>query len=148
MFWQGGREGEGGSSFAMDCLISRTLKCEHQIKRLGPRRAVALRGGENVMDLHKWAVERKRLSLGVCLPLCQRPGWGKLCSRLAHASCTGCWPVPPSHSGLFQEPSHCALHSSSFGVPEMHEGQLGKLEAATKAVWRELSCFWSWGSGL
>lgn len=42
----------------MDCLISRTLKCEHQIKRPGPRSTVAPRGGDNVLDLRKWAVER------------------------------------------------------------------------------------------
>lgn len=41
-------QGEGeasNSSFAMECLISRTLKCEHQIKKLGLRGTVALMGG-------------------------------------------------------------------------------------------------------
>lgn len=52
---RGGCEGEGG--FAMDCLISRTLKCDHQIKRLGLRSTVPLRGGENILDLHKWGAE-------------------------------------------------------------------------------------------
>lgn len=52
LLWGGEREASN-SSFAMECLISRTLKCKHQIKKLGLRSTVALREGENALDLRK-----------------------------------------------------------------------------------------------
>lgn len=52
LLWRGEREASN-SSFAKECLISRTLKCEQQIKKLGPRSTVAVRGGENALDLRK-----------------------------------------------------------------------------------------------
>lgn len=52
LLWQGEREASR-CSFAMECLVSRTLKCEYQIKKLGLRNTVALREGENALDLRK-----------------------------------------------------------------------------------------------
>lgn len=52
LHWQGERKASN-SSFAMQCFITRTLKCEHQIKKLGLRNTVALMAGENALGLRK-----------------------------------------------------------------------------------------------
>lgn len=114
LLWQGEREASN-SSFAMKCLISRMLKCEHQIKKLGLRSTVALSQGRGRCTRFKEIVECQQLSLGVCLSLRPRPGRERLCFLQEILAC----PTPLLRSSPGVPSWHLLLFI--LQVPEMQE---------------------------
>lgn len=108
LLWRGEREASN-SNFAMECLISRTLKCEYQIKRLGLRSTVALSQGRGKCTRFKEPGCRVPAAFSGCLLVPPSKAWqGEALlpagnTGLSHSPARVCYRSPLMASSALQD---------------------------------------------